>query len=74
MRRDFIGVAVLILFVAVIASVGWADTVYLKDGTVKQGKVVSEDDKEVVLEQQIEGVKATIHIPKADTGRVERDK
>lgn len=74
MKRDFVRVAVLILFVGVTAGVGWADTVYLKDGTVKQGKIVSEDDNKVVLEQDIKGVKATIHIPRADIGRIERDK
>ena len=74
MERDFIRGAVLILFVGVTAGVGWADTVYLKDGTVKQGKIVSEDDNKVVLEQDIKGVKATIHIPRADIGRIERDK
>ena len=71
--RTDLPITVIIMSMLVFGmSSGRADTVVLKDATVKEGKIVSEDIKEVVLEMIVRETKAQIHIPKADVERIER--
>ena len=73
-ERHVIYLALLMLVMALPASIGRADTIYMKDGVVRQGRIISENDKEVVLDQNIKGIRAQVHIPKTDIERIERTK
>ena len=47
-----------------------ADVVYLKDGTKKEGKVIERNDKEVILEIHVQGLRAAIRIPMSKVQRI----
>jgi len=66
--------AILASFLILWAASGRADTVYMKDGTEKEGTIVEETDQEVVLEMTIRGIKASLHIQKEEIDRIERSK
>lgn len=48
------------------ASLVWADTVTLRDGTVREGTIVSEDDDTVTMEVRVGGLKGKMVIPRAE--------
>jgi tetratricopeptide (TPR) repeat protein len=54
-------------------SAGHADVVHLTDGTTKEGKVIEESDDEIVLEMNIRGIKASLHILKKEIESIERE-
>ena len=56
------------------ASGAGADTIYRTDGTAKEGRILQENDEEIVLEMTIGKIKASIHIPRAEIERIERSK
>ena len=67
-------VGTVAFFMTVWAAPGRGDTVYLKDGVQKEGKILEETDDEVVLEMTIIGMKASLHIKKDEIDHIERTK
>lgn len=51
-----------------------ADVVHLKDGSRKDGKIVESNDKEVILEIQVKGLKAAVRIPMSKVQSIEKKK
>ncbi|NOZ23540.1 MAG: hypothetical protein GXP25_20885 [Planctomycetes bacterium] len=51
-----------------------ADVVYLQDGSKKEGKIVDQTEKEVILEIQVKGLKAAVRIPMAKVKSIKRKK
>lgn len=64
-----LAMSVFVLLAA--AAVAGADVVYLKDGTVREGRIVSQNDEVLVLEVAAGGAKARMTIPSADIDRIE---
>lgn len=65
------------VMVAIVAAgfcvgVARADLVVYQNGSTREGVVVSQDNQGVRLRQNLDGIMATIFIPKADILRVER--
>ncbi|MEW6355571.1 MAG: tetratricopeptide repeat protein [Planctomycetota bacterium] len=49
-----------------------ADVVYLKDGSKKEGKILERSDKEIILEIQVKGLKASVRIPMDKVASIEQ--
>lgn len=61
------------LITAALAAGAYADTITLKDGTKIEGKVQSETDKEVVIEEQVSAsITDTRTVPKADIVKIDK--
>ncbi|MCW8130620.1 MAG: hypothetical protein KIS92_09745 [Planctomycetota bacterium] len=55
-----------------LAGTARADTVTLRDGTVKEGVILRQDADGVTLEMRIGSLKGAVHIPQADIRKIER--
>ena len=61
------------LMTAALAVGAHADTITLKDGTKIEGKVQSENDKEVVIEEQVSAsITDSRTVPKADIAKIDK--
>jgi hypothetical protein len=62
----------LFLAAALLFSAARADTVTLKDGSQREGKVVRQDDKEVVLRVACGRLSAEVTIPRAEVASIQK--
>jgi hypothetical protein len=64
----------IIVPVVVLLAAAWiasADTIYMKDGSTREGRVLSETDDAVVLDMVVGGANARITVNKNDIDRIE---
>lgn len=68
MRRSLLSLLAAGVFAASVS----ADTIYLTDGSSREGTVVRQDEKQVDLEVSVGRLKATVSIPRREIRHIER--
>lgn len=67
MRRQVLALLVLVA----AAGAAWGDVIHLRDGTTREGRIVSQNDDVVVLEVAVGSAKARVTINRGDIERIE---
>lgn len=73
MLRTHTPLMAIVAALALIASTVLADTITLNDGTVREGRIVTEDESGIVMEVVFGSLRGRVRIPKSDISSVKRE-
>jgi hypothetical protein len=74
MMAKLFSIGVFLAAGASVGAVGWGDTVYMKDGTTREGTIVRENPAELQLRIDKDGIRATSTIPMQDVAKIVKGK